>query len=65
MHYEIQFNDDREALIEALRWLGAKRFKILARAARTECIENIAFYMSIAGVSGFPVIALHRRYHLK
>jgi hypothetical protein len=48
-----------------LRWLGAKRFKLLARAARTECIENIAFYMSIAGVSGFPVIALHRRYHLK
>jgi len=63
MHYEKKFNNEREALVETLQWLGATRYKILARAAKTECIENIAFYMGIAGISGFPVNAMHRRYH--
>jgi len=65
MHYEIKFNNDREALLEVLAWLGPQRYKVLARAARTESIECIAFLMSLGGISGSPVNAIHRRYHIK
>ena len=62
MHYEKKFNNDREALVETLNWLGPKRYKIIARAAKSENVESIAFYMAIAGISGYPVNAMRRRY---
>jgi len=63
MHYEIKFNNDREALLEVLAWLGPQRYKALARAARTETVEYIGFLMSLGGIQGFPIYAFHRRYH--
>ena len=63
MHYEKRFTNDREALLEVLAWLGPQRYKALARAARTETVEYIAFLMCLAGIQGFPINAIFRRYH--
>ena len=63
MHYEINFDNDRDALLEVLAWLGPQRYKVLARAARTEKVEYIELLMNIAGIQGFPINAIFRRYH--
>jgi|21_taG_2_1085346.scaffolds.fasta_scaffold18772_5 hypothetical protein len=69
MHHNISYTDlddkvaNRKAVIDVLQWLGPKRFKILAKCVNEMDLSSLDLSMSLAGISGFPVLAMFRRYH--
>ena len=69
MNYDIKYSDlddkaaNRKAIIDVLQWLGPKRFKLLVKCAKELDLLSLDFSMSLAGISGFPVFAMYRRYH--
>ena len=71
MKTEIQYDNadqevnDRKALTDTLHWFGTfKVFKTLVRSIKGGCsFEYLAFWAGFAGVEGYPVNAMWRRYH--
>lgn len=55
---------DRQAVKDALSFVGPTRFKILVRAARDPArpLQWTNMAMAFAGVSGYPFHAFARRY---
>lgn len=71
-HYTISYTGldtataNRKACIDTLQYLGAKRFKIFARLLRSNCkLRQAYFYLGFVGVSGFPMLAICKRYHAR
>ena len=52
----------RKACADTLSYLGPRRYKLLARATRTETHDAFAFLMAFVGVEGYPVEAMMGRY---
>ena len=64
MSYTVKHTSSRDALIEFIRFVGGRRFRLLARAVRggTYGDEQIRFLCSFAGVQWYPVDCLLARY---
>lgn len=70
MHYNISYEDRnkpetlRKACSDVLDWFGSKRYRILAQAIKSGVYgkEQIRFYASIGGITGYPVTAMIMRY---
>jgi hypothetical protein len=61
---EDQIKKDRTAIIDILQYIGARRFKILVRAAKDPAkpLQWTNMAMSFSGVSGYPFHAFAKRY---
>ena len=69
-HYSIEYDRDvktdwRKACIDTLRYVASgvyyRKLIVAMRAAKD--IKQANFYCMLAGVEGFPVEALYKRYH--
>lgn len=68
MGYEIKYTGDdapRRALLDMLRYVGRRRYKMLVGFANhpKQTFKAIHFVCGFAGVQGYPVRAFIRRYH--
>ena len=69
MSYQIDYTSvkdaDREAINDAIRYMGLRRSKVIIRKIKESKpaeTDAIHFICRFAGISGFPVDALIRRY---
>ena len=52
----------RKACVDTLSYLGPRRYKLLARATRTQTHNGFKVLMAFVGVEGYPVEAMMDRY---
>ena len=72
MHHNIKYKDhtspetQRKACIDVLNWFGSDKYRLIVAAikSKTYSERQIQFYVSIGGVSGFPVTAMWERYNV-
>jgi len=68
--YTLKFsgpNREHDALLAMLRYVGIRRYKLLARELRANkwTVEYFAFVCSFVGVQGFPVLVFFNRYSIR
>ena len=65
MHTYVKYSGPqgaRKAMLDFVQWCGFRRSVILFRTAKLCTEENFRHWCSFAGVEGYPVTAVYKRY---